>query len=123
MKRDNKIEYYQFPIKLRHNMKDYEYHHILTKTGFPNHPYAILRKKEDRTFWYCPNQRSTYELVSYLAWATSSSDTWLDTVYQTAKADPTSYGTYAGLNNWSPTYTDEQLLAFTALCASVPNQG
>jgi hypothetical protein len=36
-------------------------------------------------------------------------------IYNKVKSNPTQYGSYAGLNSWSPTFTDAQLSAFQSL--------
>ncbi len=71
-----------------------------------------LKLNEDETHWYFKNQRSTYEMVSYIMPDNESTKKVNDIV----KNDPEKYGTYAGLNDWSPYFTDQQLINFHALC-------
>lgn len=74
-----------------------------------------LRCNDDGA-WYFGNQRSTYETLCYLQSKHGLSNEWLVASYDKVKADPATYGTYAGLNDWSPVFTSEQLMA---LCAFV----
>lgn len=83
------------------------------------YPGCIL-KWDDRGHWYSGNQVSTYEIVSRLGNQNTSipkktREDQVSTIYQTVKSDPEKYGSYAGLNDWSPRFTDAQLEAFVGL--------
>ena len=41
---------------------------------------------------------------------------WITDKYNIVKKNPNKYGTYAGLNDWSPKFTNDQLAAFNNLC-------
>ena len=71
-----------------------------------------LKLNDSGTHWYFMNQRSTYELVSYIMSDCKSRKK----VYDIVKKNPVKYGTYAGLKHWSPYFTDQQLIDFHALC-------
>ena len=71
-----------------------------------------LKLNEDGTHWYFINQRSTYDTVSYIM----SDHESTKKVYDIVKNNPEKYGTYAGLNDWSPYFTDQQLINFHTLC-------
>ena len=80
------------------------------------YPGCIL-KQDVNGYWYSGNQVSTYEVVTKLcnkdcSISRETRDGWVDTLYKTVNADPKKYGTYAGLDNWSPVFTDAQLTAF-----------
>ena len=47
----------------------------------------------------------------------NKSDEWMNNIYNIVKDDEKTYGTFAGLNNWSHRFTDNQLDAFNALIA------
>lgn len=93
-----------------------------------NHSLApgCLLRWDSRGYWYSGNQVSTYEIVSRLGHQDTSipkatREKNITTIYQAAKSDPERYGTYAGLNNWSPTFTDAQLKAFQELIQNNTN--
>jgi len=83
------------------------------------YPGCIL-KQDSRGYWYSGNQVSTYEIVTRLCHQDTSiskktRDGWVTTLYGRVKSDPVRYGSYAGLNNWSPTFTETQLDSFLEL--------
>ena len=75
-----------------------------------------LKLNDSKTHWYFGNQRSTYELITYCM--KNHDNQTIMNIYNTVKNNPHSYGTYAGLNNWSPIFTDKQLIQFYHLCHS-----
>ena len=73
--------------------------------------------------WYFGNQISTYELCGHIQRHIGKDNTWMNNLYDTLKTDSVNkvlrYGTYAGLNDWSPTFTDEQLEKFISLVHNI----
>ena len=73
--------------------------------------------------WYFGNQISTYELCGHIQRHLGKDDAWMNNLYDTLKTDSVNkvlrYGTYAGLNDWSPTFTDEQLEKFISLVDNI----
>ena len=65
-----------------------------------------LKLNDSGTHWYFGNQRSTYEVITSM----KKDDEWVETTYDIVKNDPGKYGTYAGNNDWSPYYTNQQLI-------------
>tara|TARA_Y100001958_G_C21101703_1_gene451457 strand:- start:65 stop:349 length:285 start_codon:yes stop_codon:yes gene_type:complete len=69
--------------------------------------------------WYFGNQKSTYELCCDIRRILDKDDIWMNNLYDILKTDSFNkdlrYGTYAGSNKWSPTYTDKQLEEFISL--------
>ena len=92
-------------------------YHILTECGTEAHPYPIL-KRDGSGNWYAVNQISSYELIIRLSHecAPDDRDQWVVQIHDIVQKNPQVYGSYAGLNNWSPVYTDTQLQAFSTLC-------
>ena len=77
--------------------------------------------KEKNGTWKFGNQISTYELIirqsrKHTNLDKASKDRWVTEKYNIVKQNPNKYGTYAGLNDWSPTFTNAQLAAFNDLC-------
>ena len=72
-------------------------------------------KKTDAQHWYFGNQVSTYELVSYVGQNQHLKSETISQIYNTVKNNPQQFGSYAGLNAWSPQFTDNQLNNFIAL--------
>jgi hypothetical protein len=76
-----------------------------------------FKKVNDK--WHAGNQISTYELCGHIKRELNKNDNWMNNLYNTLKDDSVNkvftYGTYAGLNNWSPTFTDKQLEEFISL--------
>ena len=84
---------------------------------------GCMLKWDTRGHWYSGNQVSTYEIVSRLCHQDTSipkatREENVENVYQKVKSDPEQYGSYAGLNDWSPTFTNAQLAAFRELLMS-----
>ena len=71
----------------------------------------------DDGLWSFGNPRSTYETLNYLKNKYGLTMDWLRTSDAKVQANEGVYGTYAGLNDWSPVFTSKQLVA---LCALVP---
>ena len=73
--------------------------------------------------WYFGNQKSTYELCGHVQRHLGKDDVWMNNLYDTMKTDSVNkvlrYGTCAGLNDWSPTFTDEQLEKFISLVDNI----
>jgi hypothetical protein len=69
--------------------------------------------------WRFGNPTSTYELCGHIQRKLGKADAWKNNLYDTLKTDSDSkvfrYGTYAGLNDWSPTFTHGQLEEFISL--------
>jgi len=105
-------------------MADFDVYRILTKSGTGDHPYPTL-KQDVHGNWYAGNQISTYELIGRLSreCGCDNRDKWLMKIYGIVQKNPELYGSYAGLNNWSPVYTDTQLKAFSTLCCGVSTLG
>lgn len=74
---------------------------------------STFKKKSDS--WYNGNQQSTYELCIYVQRKLNKNDTWVKKLYSTIKLDSHNFGNYAGLNNWSHTFTQTQLDNFICL--------
>ena len=77
--------------------------------------------KEKNGTWKFGNQISTYELIirqsrKQTKLDKAGKDRWVTEKYNIVKQNPNKYGTYAGLNDWSPTFTNAQLAAFNDLC-------
>jgi hypothetical protein len=79
--------------------------------------------------WVNGNQQSTYELCIHIrrqltnntkSYSSDADDRWVTNLYNTVKNDPNTYGTYAGLDNWSHYFTDTQLENFYTLVSSSP---
>ena len=80
---------------------------------------GMLKEKNGK--WYFGNQVSTYELIirqsrKQTKLDKAGKDRWVTEKYNIVKQNPNKYGTYAGLNDWSPTFTNAQLAAFNDLC-------
>jgi hypothetical protein len=85
---------------------------------------GCLLKLDSSGYWYSGNQVSTYEIVTRLCHQDTSinkqtREEWVHTMYRRVKSDPVRYGSYAGLNNWSPTFTETQLDAFLELIEEI----
>ena len=77
------------------------------------YPGCLLRQGKD-VEWYFANQISTYELIIKLCRQCEMEDR-LNLIYQKVKNNPDKYGRYAGLDNWSPVFTEDQLEALVGL--------
>ena len=75
--------------------------------------------KKEFNSWYNANQQSTYELCIYVQDKLNKDNIWMENLYNTVKGDSDNYGNYAGLNNWSHTFTDIQLNNFINRCSQV----
>lgn len=73
--------------------------------------------KKEFNSWYNANQQSTYELCIYVQHKLNKDNIWMENLYNTVKGDSDNYGNYAGLNNWSHTFTDIQLNNFINRCS------
>lgn len=83
-------------------------------------------QKDDNNRWYFGNQVSTYELSLRMLRGHLTEPHYTRSaleVHNTVEGNPQVYGTYAGLNNWSPIFTDAQLDAFISLCNTVLQRG
>ena len=79
-------------------------------------------KKDTNNRWYFGNQVSTYELSLCVLRGHLKDPDYTQgalEIHDTVKKNSKVYGTYAGLNDWSPTVSDDQLDAFITLCNTV----
>jgi hypothetical protein len=82
--------------------------------NLPEYFGSTFKKKDNQ--WFNGNQQSTYELCICVQRKLKKDDTWMKNLYNTIRQDRQStYGSYAGLNNWSHTFTDVQLGEFIKL--------
>ena len=81
----------------------------------PDYLPNLFKKKNN--IWYNCNQQSSYELCIYISSYKfkKTDDEWIKKIHQAIKSDTHKYGKYAGLNNWSHTFTDIQLKNFDNL--------